>query len=260
MEILHGGRPNQIARTGNLVHRPSGPWSKSVHALLNHLHTVGFSAAPHPLGFDETGNEILTFLQGDVCNYPLSAAASSLTALESSAKLLRAYHDATVTFLQTHPAGQTWMFPARSPAEVICHGDFAPYNVVLDGDQAIGLIDFDTAHPGPRAWDLAYALYRWGPLSNAPDLVSFGDLDNRIARARRFCEVYGLAPADRAVLVDGVSARLQALADHIVTEAAQGNQAFQANMADGHHLLYLADKAYIQANRVPIAHGLVHDR
>ncbi len=260
MEFLQGGRANQSARAGNMIHRPAGAWSKAVHALLDYLQTAGFLAAPRALGFDDNGNEILTFLEGEVCNYPLSEAAASLAALESSASLLRAYHDATVTFLQTHPAGQTWMFPARSPAEVICHGDFAPDNVVLDGDQAIGLIDFDTAHPGPRAWDLAYALYRWGPLSNAPDLDSFGDLDNRIARARRFCEVYGLAPADRAVLVDGVIARLQALADHIVTEAAQGNQAFQANMADGHHLLYLADKAYIQANRVPIAHGLVHDR
>ena len=260
MEILHGGRPNQIARMGNLVHRPSGPWSKSVHVLLAHLKTVGFSAAPHPMGYDDDGNEILTFVPGDVSNYPLTAAATSLTALESSANLLRAYHDATVTFLQTDPAGLIWMFPARSPVEVICHGDFAPYNVVLDGDRAIGIIDFDTAHPGPRAWDLAYALYRWAPLTHPANPDGFGTLAEQIDRASRFCTAYGLAPADRADLVQWAITRLQALADHIVNQAAKGNQAFQANLADGHHLLYLADMAYIQANQAQIAHGLVIDR
>ncbi len=253
MEILHGGRANQITRAGNLVHRPSGPWSRSVHALLIHLQTVGFLAAPHPLGFDEAGNEILTFLPGEVSNYPLSQAARSLSALESSAALLRAYHDATVSFLQTHPAAQTWMFPARSPAEVICHGDFAPYNVVLDGNQAIGLIDFDTAHPGPRSWDLAYALYRWAPLTSPANPDGFGDLSAQIARAKHFCQTYGLPSAERAGLVDAVLIRLQTLADFIIDQAAQGNPTFQANMADGHHLLYLADKAYIQANQVQIA-------
>ena len=259
MEILHGGRTNQIARAGNLVHRPSGPWSESVHALLNHLQTVGFLAAPQSVGFDADGNEILTFLDGEVCNYPLSQAAASLAALESSAKLLRAYHDATVSFLQNQAAGQIWMFPARPPAQVICHGDFAPYNVVLGGDRAIGLIDFDTAHPGPRAWDLAYALYRWAPLTHSANPDGFGTLADQIDRASRFCTAYGLAPADRADLVQWAITRLQALADHIVNQAAKGNQAFQANMADGHHLLYLADKAYIQANRAQIAHGLMID-
>ncbi|WP_405867085.1 phosphotransferase [Streptomyces sp. NBC_01515] len=41
------------------------------------------------------------------------------------------------------------------PVEVICHGDFAPYNCVFTGEGAVGLIDFDAARPGPRAWDLA---------------------------------------------------------------------------------------------------------
>ncbi|MGI4776165.1 MAG: phosphotransferase [Janthinobacterium lividum] len=33
----------------------------------------------------------------------------------------------------------------------MCHGDFAPHNVVYSKDQAIGIIDFDVCHPAPRA-------------------------------------------------------------------------------------------------------------
>jgi hypothetical protein len=49
MEYLPGGRNNQIARIENSVHRPSGFWSQSVHALLHHVRRQGFWGAPLPL-------------------------------------------------------------------------------------------------------------------------------------------------------------------------------------------------------------------
>jgi hypothetical protein len=64
MEFLQGGRENKIARVANTVRRPAGPWTESVHALLRHVRAVGFTAVPQPLGFDEAGNEIVTFLAG----------------------------------------------------------------------------------------------------------------------------------------------------------------------------------------------------
>ncbi|MER6760770.1 MULTISPECIES: phosphotransferase [Amycolatopsis] len=30
----------------------------------------------------------------------------------------------------------------------------------MRGEEVVGLIDFDTAHPGPRTHDLGYAFYR----------------------------------------------------------------------------------------------------
>ncbi|WP_290866248.1 phosphotransferase [Hamadaea sp.] len=50
------------------------------------------------------------------------------------------------------------------PAEVVCHSDAAPYNTVFRSGHPVALIDFDTAHPGPRVWDVAYAVYRFVPL------------------------------------------------------------------------------------------------
>ncbi len=198
MEYLPGGRENKIARVANTVHRPAGPWTRSVHALLRHVRAVGFTAVPEPLGFDEAGNEIVTFLAGEVCNYPLSAAAASEEALVSAAQLLRAYHEATVSFLTQNVESHTWQLPTQTPIEVICHGDFAPYNVVLNGRQAVGIIDFDTAHPGPRSWDIAYALYRWAPFTHPQNPDGLGDLETQIGRARLFCDAYGFPAAQRA--------------------------------------------------------------
>ncbi len=34
--------------------------------------------------------------------------------------------------------------------------DFAPYNITFVDGCVHGIIDFDTLHPGPRIWDVAY--------------------------------------------------------------------------------------------------------
>ena len=258
MEYLHGGRQNQISRSGKVVYRPAGRWSKSVHLLLEHVRDNGFCAVPEPLGFDGQGNEILTYLPGEVSNYPLSQAAASLEALETAAGLLRRYHDATASFLDSGTGDLQWMLPPVEPAEVICHGDYAPYNVVLDGCTAVAIIDFDTAHPGPRVWDVAYALYRWAPLKNPANPDSLGDLESQIQRARRFCDLYGLSEADRRNIVDVAVRRLGTLLDFMHAQAAQGSETFLSHLADGHHLSYLNDMKYMQRYWKRIVQGLVH--
>lgn len=68
------------------------------------------------------------------------------------------------------------MLSAVNPIEVMCHGDFAPYNVVLNGSDAVGIIDFDTLHPGSRLSDVAYAVYRWAPLKIPETLIRWATL------------------------------------------------------------------------------------
>ena len=55
---------------------------------------------------------------------------------------------------------------------MICHNDFAPYNLAFRDGLPVGAIDFEAASPGPRAWDLAYLAYRLVPLAppSNPDL------------------------------------------------------------------------------------------
>ncbi|MEU1283126.1 hypothetical protein [Kitasatospora sp. NPDC005856] len=62
---LSGGNMSVgVVRVGDTVRRPAGPWTPAVHALLEHLHAVGFRAVPRPLGLDGQGREVLGLRTG----------------------------------------------------------------------------------------------------------------------------------------------------------------------------------------------------
>lgn len=179
MEILEGGRTGEIFKDGQTVVRPAGRWSPTVHRFLLHLRANGFMQVPKPISITEDGKEIVSYLQGRVCEDLRDSVAGSHGVLVSAARCLRTFHEAAAGFLENDDLPQIWMLAPRQPREIVCHGDFAPYNVTLAGPSVSGIIDFDTAHPAPRLWDLAYAVYRWAPLSDpANALVPF---DSRLS-------------------------------------------------------------------------------
>ena len=248
MEELQGGREGRVFRSENKVYRPRGKWSETIHSLLSYIAENGFNAAPKPYGFDDTDNEILSYVEGEVFNYPLKGNIATIEALISAAKLLRLYHDASSSFLSHHSTELLeWILPSREPMEIICHGDYAPYNVVLVGSEAVGIIDFDTAHPAPRIWDIAYAVYCWAPFKTH-EYDAMGDLGSQSIRAKQFCDAYGLLDVVRLALVKAMTERVQSLVDHMHNEAGNGNQAFIENIREGHHLAYLADIQYLNDN------------
>ena len=109
--------------------------------------------------------------------------------LTAAAQRLAGVHDATVGF--DVQAG-AWQLPVHQPVEVICHNDFAPYNLVLDDNHTLaGVIDWDTASPGPRVWDVAYLAYRLVPLSDPANPDGLGsDLSERRRRLVLLCQAY----------------------------------------------------------------------
>ena len=117
------------------------------------------------------------------------------------------YHDATAGFDR---AGRVWALPAREPAEVICHNDFAPYNLVFRDGLPVGAIDFEAASPGPRAWDLAYLAYRLVPLAapRQPRPPARSPIPRRASH--RLCAAYG--DIDPAAVLALVPPRLRELA------------------------------------------------
>jgi hypothetical protein len=238
------GGVNVVRRRGDLVHRPASPAAPAIHRLLGHLHDHGFHGAPKPQGFDGEGNEILTFLDGEVPE-ALTPDLRTPELLAAAATLLRGLHDASVTF-RPRP-DDAWLFPVRQPTEVMCHGDAAQYNCVVKDGLPVGFIDFDAAHPGPRVWDVAYAVYRFAPLQSPDNPESFGTPQEQGRRVAAFCRAYG--PEVKAEVVDVVPDRLQALIDFMRDRAEQGNEAFQQHIAEGHTDLYEADIRYVRAHR-----------
>ncbi|WP_328855871.1 aminoglycoside phosphotransferase family protein [Microbispora hainanensis] len=242
-EELTGGGVNRVVRVGGTVRRPARRWTPVVHALLGHLAAAGFGGAPRAYGCDGEGREVLEFVPGEVPDYPLPAYVMTDEALAGAGTLLRDYHDATVGFAP--PEDAEWYFPPRAPAEVVCHGDVAPYNCVFREGRPVAFIDFDTAHPGPRVWDVAYAAYRFVPLHDPSRDESAPGVAEQARRLRVFADAYGLGAAGREALPRTARARLAHLVAHMRAEAAAGHEAFAAHVAEGHDLLYLADSAHV---------------
>jgi phosphotransferase family enzyme len=249
-EPLPGGRFARPVRDGGTVTRTAGPAAVNVHALLEHLEHAGFEQAPRLLGVsDDRRYETLTYLPGTCPQPPLPAPVRSEQALRSIARTIRALHDATAGFVAPEP-GRWAPQESITPAVVDCvgHGDLAPWNLVFDGAQVTGIIDFDTAGPSNRAYDLAYAAHHFVPFHPTEDLPGWG-WDHEPDRARRlriFAAAYDpqLRPE---LLVDYAAIRLLGMASHIEQHVHDRDPAYQAH---GEHAAgYRRAAAFLLTNR-----------
>jgi hypothetical protein len=230
---LSGGNVTGVVRIGNTVHRAMGPWSPSIHHLLNYLETQGFEGSPRFLGIDPQGREILTYIEGEVGSYPIPLYMWSEENLKAVAHLLRRYHDITASYIPPNDAIWQFEYPNRLHHEVMCHNDVAPYNMVYRDGKPLAFIDFDTVGPGPRIWDIAYAVYRFVPLSYTPEIVGLG-LSDPIEQSQRlqlFCQEYGLLYSYKELL-DAVVLRLEALCDLLIQRS--NIAAYQKMIEEGH--------------------------
>jgi Ser/Thr protein kinase RdoA (MazF antagonist) len=234
-EPLAGGNMTAVVRVGDTVRRGAGPWTPTVHAYLRHVRARGVVEVPEPRGLDELGREIVSYLPGDVPGWPAPRWLWSARNLHDAGRLLRRLHDASADLVLPDAA---WQLPAHEPAEVVCHNDAAPYNMVFRDGRLVGLIDLDTASPGPRLWDLAYTAYRMAPFAaDALDGVAYavGDLDP-LARLDALVAAYGI-PYPRADVLATMADRLTELAAFSDARADAGGA---AELRD-HARMYRAD-------------------
>ncbi len=186
---MPGGRNDGAVRVGQTVRRRTGEQTVGVHALLTHLHAMGFSRAPRVPGIDEQGREVLSFLPGETVGEarPWPPWTHSDATLVAAGQWLRDFHAASASFVP--PAGARWFgdHDDLRAGEVIGHHDAAPYNAVWqptvrsghangldDGfnDQTgtspgllVGFIDWDLAGPVTPLRDLAFVALTWVPLT-----------------------------------------------------------------------------------------------
>lgn len=193
-----------IVRIGDTVRRPLRPFSLTVQAYLAHLRDAGFTGAPLPLGVDEQGREVLSFVPGDVPVNPLPAETAGDEVLVALAELIRGLHEASAGW--EPPPGAVWGgTPAHTgqvarQAELVSHRDYYPGNVVFRDGRPTALIDFDLAMPTTRLYDIANALWYWAPLRDPRDRApAFADADipHRVAV---FADAYGMTAQQRADL------------------------------------------------------------
>jgi hypothetical protein len=222
------GNVSGTVRVGQTVRRGAGPWTPAVHALLRYLKTAGFVGCPDVLGMDEKGREVLSFVPGETAPASLEGYADDAT-LVAVAELYRAYHDVVSGFVP--PEDAQWRFTVGAPAggEIVCHNDLGPWNTVFVADKPVALIDWDFAAPASRAWDLAYALWRWAPLYAEE---RFGPPAERARRIAIFCAAYGWH--DPAALLPVIAERQRVMRDTLITWGEAGVPGF-AEMLQGDH-------------------------
>ena len=144
---LAGGATHEgVVRVGETVRRPGSPLMREV---LTRLERAGFDAAPRWLGVDVQGRDVLTWIDGHTftdrsrmhlyIGDPPVRITFDDEQVGAAMRLLRRYHDALGD-------------------DVICHGDFGPWNLVWREGMPVAAIDFDDVYRGAAADDVAYAL------------------------------------------------------------------------------------------------------
>lgn len=197
------GVSGAVVRCGQTVRRQAHAGSRAIHELLRHLDRSGFGAAPRPLGFDDSGREVLTFLEGD----PGAFGWYSEAALLEVGQLVRRLHDATTGWRP--PVGAVWSRPYGAfPGErfVVCHNDINPTNVLFRDGHPVALVDWECTAPNPVLAELAQLAWAWTPLFHPELLRAFVDpvpgVEALAHRMGVLCDGYGLD--DRTGLVSAV--------------------------------------------------------
>ena len=203
---LSGGNTAPVIRVGDTVRRVTGRWTPAVHRLLEALADAGVDEVPRVIGRDAQGREILTYLEGETLSEVSPDVRWAGDVLDAAGRLLRRLHDSGAALVAD--GSLVWRSRRREPAEVICHNDFATYNLVARDGRLVGAIDFDFASPGPRLWDLAYLAYRIVPFAEDAEGADGLNKDRRLAQ---LIDAYGM-PFTEAEIVDVMAKRLDDLA------------------------------------------------
>jgi hypothetical protein len=222
---LSGGTANRgrVIRVGDTVHRPCGPYTRSVHALLGHLREQGFTAAPRVIAANAR-TEIVEYIPGTAATDPIPEWALTDTALASVGALLHEYHRSAAGL---ELAGHRWQCAVPSPwrGTLVTHNDLNPANVVFVDGRAVALIDFDLAAPGTAAFDLAVTACFWAPLRDSAD-IDDSRRGHVLDRYRLLLDAYGADVELRTSVTAATRAANRWIADVIEDNAIHGHPAF----------------------------------
>lgn len=230
-EVPLRGLITGAVRVGNTVRRPAVP---AADALLTYLETAGFTGAPRCLGRDAQGRSVLSWIDG-WCPEPGEQRLVSVAAVGAVGALLRRYHDAVAGY---EPPAAT-PFPegprARSPGQIVCHGDIAPRNTVFRDGMPVAFIDWDGAWISDPLWDVGYAIWQFAPLQDDDAVLACGwpRVPDRMARAAALADGYRLDRAARRALPAAIAPMIDQCAGSVEAKARAGEPAFAQLAAKG---------------------------
>jgi hypothetical protein len=192
------GNPTPVLRHADVIVRPAGPWTPTVHALLRHLDSVGFTGCPRVVGdgYDDQGRDIVTFIEGK----SVHPHAWTDQGVWHVGRMLRELHDATATFQPPPDAfWRPWSSHCSAPEAIISHRDVGPWHIMARDGLPVGIIDWTSAGPIDRVDDIAGTAW-WNAQLHDDDIAerqNLPDLSTRAAQLRLFLDGYRLPAAER---------------------------------------------------------------
>jgi aminoglycoside phosphotransferase (APT) family kinase protein len=182
-------------RVGDTARRSASNNTQLVQTVLRHLEGAGVGWAPRPLGIDNEGREVVSWIPGATAESGEDVDVSEL------ARMVRCLHDLTVDLVEG--------------CACIIHDDLQPRNVVVRQGKPVGLIDWEQARPGRRVEDVANLCWSFVEPRLGSDCGEIG------RRWRLVADAYGLGSGDD--LVAAVLTRMLNCAEDIEREAGRGS-------------------------------------
>ena len=232
-------------RIGSTVRKTAGPWTPTIHALLTHLRGNGFDLAPEPLGIDDRGREILSWLDGEPANRPWPPVLRTDEGVIALAHALRCLHEVVRGF--DPGPDPCWRAGRRQVGqdEIVCHGDFGPWNTLWRSSELAGVIDWDMAEPGPPLMDVAFLALHLVPLrsNDLPSPTGFDDEPPRSERLALICESYGTF--DPGEVIDAAFEHHARDRERTIAWGAGGREPWATFLAEGDLDLIEADADWL---------------
>lgn len=237
-ELLSGGNASgAVVRIGTTVRKPWSPTTPRVQDFVAALRERGIDL-PRPLGRDEQGRAVSEYVPGVLA---MDMGELDAELLRRVGSLVRSIHEAS----RGLAVPQDWpvLLPAPDAADLLCHNDLAPWNLVIDGERLV-FIDADGAGPSTRLWDLAYAAVAFCRV------FAGEDPEGVASRLGAFLDGYGREDAElMAALPDALGERCAAMHRMLVQARAEGTQPWASMHDDGHGAHWEGAAAFARRHR-----------
>lgn len=245
-ELDGGNAAGRVVRIGDTVRKPFLDSTPATIDFVTALRRAGVDV-PLPAGRDAEGRQIWEYVPGRLIQDDLPLDE---TALRRVGRMIRQIHDASPS--SDSLSGHDNVLIPATGADLICHNDLAPWNLIVGDDDRWVFIDWDGAGPSTRLWDLAYAAQSFALLNADQDAALAG------ARLRWFVDGYGAEAATRQALPEVMTQRTAAMHALLEDAHASGREPWGSMYLNGHGEYWRSTSEYIGAHQSDWHEALRH--